>query len=250
MLIDLSSPLGTICVLDIETALDPISLSILSTRPKDMPTALQRITAASLLWACQEDDGWTIEGIETRLATDHFSDEHEEAILELVDTAIGRIVRASGTLISFNGLAHDIPVLRRRAGRHLRFDLANLLTRQPRHIDLMLGSTRADRSQWASLAHTAVGLGLPVGPLSRDETLLSFAAQKCEADVVTTFLVALFEISMRTASERPLLLGWAALADRIEFMGARGQHLANFARHDLADAGRRYRGLGRGSEPE
>lgn len=241
MLTDLSSPLGTICVLDIETALDPVAVSLVPGRPQNMPKALLRVTGASLLWAIEDRAGWTVEKIDTAVAIEEFTDEPEEEILELFDHAIGRIVKENGMLLSFNGLAHDLPIIRRRAARHLRFDLENVLTRQPRHLDLMLGSTRPDRSNWPNLIHSAVGLGLPHGVLQRNDRLVSFESQKSESDVVTTFLLFLVELSMRKASEEPLLLGWAALADRIEAMGARGRHLMHFARHDMAEAAQQYR---------
>lgn len=117
------------------------------------------------------------------------------------------------TLITFNGMSFDIPILRGRALVNHVFDqgIADLDRRQ--HIDV-----RHAFPGKGSLAMICDLLGLDV-----EERALS-RRQKCEADVVRTVLVWLHLEAGRTGREEVLQCGWKLLAAALD--SARHAHLA------------------------
>ena len=117
------------------------------------------------------------------------------------------------TIVTFNGMSFDIPILRGRALVNHVFDrgLADLERR--RHIDV-----RHAFPGKGSLAMISDLLGLDI-----DERTLS-RRRKCEADVVRTVLVWMHLEAARTGRQEVLLCGWKLLARTLD--GARYSHLS------------------------
>jgi len=232
----LRNGLGAICVLDIETAPDPHALALAGlkrSKQTDDAAALHRIEDVSMLRAYEAPDGtWS----EFRLSSYSAKTSTEIDVLEAIDEHLEELVHRGGALVTYNGLRHDLPVIRRRAARHLMMG-APWMTRDEifRHYDVMMMAPGGRLRRWSKLRDTAAGLGIPVAfqlP-TRGIGTATAGIRKSQVDVVATFLVMLYDVSMRRGSEVPIRSGWQALSRYIGAMGPHGDHLAQFTRHPL-----------------
>lgn len=232
-------------MLDLETAPDKSVYPYLRQPPAGLEFSLLAITSASLLHFHEEpENNWQVTSIAScRPAGD--PDAAEEAILEFVDQGLSRSQIDQLHVVTYSGGRFDLPLLKRRAARHLRFDLEAVLAPDTWNLDLMFTATRLRGAKWPKLEYAAAGLGIPAAyqlpSTVGARALVPKERWKGELDVVTTYLLLLYELGIRRRSELPVMLGWAALADRIDQMGGLGEHLQLFARHPLAAAGRRLR---------
>lgn len=231
------APLGTVCVLDLETAPDPLALAL--TRRKavnEMSGPLFRIVSASVLFASElAHDEWSSISIRSEHDFDA-SPGGEERVLEKIDSWLQDVVQCDGLLITYNGVRFDLPMIARRGARHLMFHLNGVMRDPPiRHHDLMFAGGRSVATKWHSLRHAAAGLGIPVHCQIEERGIgvANKAVRKGEADVVATFLLFLYELAMRRGSPAPVVTGWRALGDHIRQMGPHGEHLAQYRRHQL-----------------
>lgn len=150
-----SRPLGRICVLDIETAPDALSLAWAGNRGarSETPATLHAIQDASLLLANETENGiWS----DFQLISVTASESGEPELLANVDATLAGVVGSEGTLVSYNGAVHDLPMLRRRAARHLMFERPGISPDTPLpHIDLMRDLVPSSgRRDWARLRAT------------------------------------------------------------------------------------------------
>ena len=220
-------------VLDVETRLsdDAVLRVPRDRRPTIERVALQEIHAAATLVFEQGSDGifsgFALECVEL--------DQGGEAAL-LVGLA-GRVDGEHGrgtTLVTFNG-AHDMSVLRRRAGRHWLFDrfgCEEWRAMGEGHLDLMLVN-RYGGGRFASLVDVCAGFGFdawPPGPLLKRHGPPS-GGDKCVLDVVATAVLLFHELSYRDGSPMPLARGWTALAAALRPGLAERPHLAPVVRH-------------------
>jgi hypothetical protein len=231
------SAMGAICVLDLETAPDPMALSLAGLRKAERAhgaAALHQITDATVLHAREEEDGsWS--GFQLSSYTVRDSDEAE--LLRSLDLDLDRLRRQDGTIVTYNGVRHDLPVLRRRAARHLMFDGSWILPDDKiRHYDLMLMAPGGRSGSWSKLRDAAAGLGIPVAHQlpTRGLGTATAGVRKSQVDVLATFLVMLHDVALRRGSSEPLRRGWRSLAQYIGTMGPHGDHLAQYRRHPLA----------------
>ncbi len=229
-------PLGAICVLDIETAPDPFALSLAGLRHSDRANgaaALHQITDASVLHAREDEDGsWKA----FELSSFTIKDSSEDELLQSIDQHLHRLREQNGKIVTYNGVRHDLPVLRRRAARHLMFDGSWILPDDDiSHYDLMLMAPGGRSGSWSKLRDTAAGLGIPVAYQlpTRGIGTATAGVRKSQVDVVTTFLVLLHDVALRRGSGEPLRRGWRALSKYIKTMGPHGDHLAQYRRHPL-----------------
>ena len=135
----ISKPLGRVAVLDIETSYDPYALALLkrSAGRREAPAAIHRIFAASALFATERvSDVWEDLSIQSVSA---IQDEPagEERILTAIDGWLGRLDAAGGILVTYNGRRHDLPVIARRAARHLNFSATLMDAARRRHLDML-----------------------------------------------------------------------------------------------------------------
>lgn len=226
-----------VCVLDLETALDEAAAYCAGYKGGAIPPELQKIVTASLLVAHENADGsWT--GLDLRSFSS--SDCEFDVIMDLLDFAAS-LTADRGILITYNGTAHDLPVLKRRAARHWMFGLPGLVRLQTmQHTDLMLLQRRGRGASYPTLRDACAGLslGLPGSRGTRLKDHLS-SVGKCESDVVATYLLALYEIAMARGSPSPLRQGWEALECYLANVRPRRAHLDGFVGHPLLRASRR-----------
>lgn len=237
---DLASALGIIAVIDLETETDPAAIAMIDRPPKEPGKALLRIATASQLLARETEDGWVVDEITTSPGIhDDPGLDNEEDTLVALDATMRLLKSNNGRLITFNGARHDVPIIQRRAARHLRFDLKGILGPLPRHLDMMVAVTQPYRSNWPGLQGYAAGLGIPATyTLDPRQTKVGRKIAKGEVDVVITFLLLMYELAIRRGSALPVLQGWTALATFIEGKGAAGEHLKQYARHPLVATAR------------
>ena len=149
--------------------------------------------------------------------------------------AIGRVIepvhRDSGFLVTFNGTAHDLPVLRRRAAANWLFDEGLALWSDDpagRHIDLFRepgGSGTGGASLQDECA--ALMIGLHRGP-ARGRSLAGMALRKAQTDVVATFILLLHELSLQARSDTDLRSGVSHLAGHLRQDWPEEEHLSAF----------------------
>ena len=229
MTIRSSSQVEVFGVFDIETRPDPLALTLLRQREGSrVPAALHQVTAAAMLVGHEgAEGGWT----DLRLASLTEPEHSERSIILGVDEFLTELSDQAGTCVTFNGLTHDLPTLRRRAARHQLFDTPGIHPAEPiRHTDLMRRCTRGWRDDWPSLRAACAGLGIPVNHMLSEQRGPGVPApqRKCETDAVCTFLLMLYELSMARRDGTTLENGWNALA---KLLGTNRQpHLAQFAR--------------------
>lgn len=232
-------------VLDIETALDRDAVAQVGrTGPGVFPRSwLHRIVAASTLSyeVAEAHSAYARFELATILAMEAAE---EPGLLDWVDQRLATLA-PSGRLISFNGLAHDLPALQRRRLRHWRVGatpLGALAASATRHRDLLrlLGQTSGGR--WPSLRDICAALRIPCAPPphGRRSCTVDPVQVKCEIDVVATFILACFLEAQERQTLSPLARGWTALADFVLAELPARAYLAPFATTDAALLARQH----------
>lgn len=197
--------------------------------PTKIHAATHKITACCMLSAWENPDGsWT----DLNLTTVQEATMTEPEMLDVIDRFFVDIVEKAGTCVTFNGMSHDVPVIKRRAARHWLFDRRGITDiDQCHHEDLMRRMTRGWRDDWPSLAAACAGLGIPIDhhPIDKKDRT-SMTVLKCETDVYATFSLLLFELAIRRRQRSVLDQGWSALQAFTLRNRPRAQHLAQFGR--------------------
>lgn len=227
----------TLAIFDIETRLDPAAAAAAAYKGSGMPAALQSIATACILVATEQPDGrW--DDIRLRAFADPSS---EFDILMELDEAFSDLASRKALLATYNGRAHDLAVLRRRAARHWMFGLPGIeAATSMDHLDIMLRQRLGRHDGSASLRDACAALGISAfDPRTADKGPVPASVRKCQTDVVATFLLALYETAMDRGSPDPLVSGWSALSDHLSAMRPRLQHLEHFRDHALLRAARK-----------
>ncbi|UAJ10635.1 hypothetical protein [Polymorphobacter megasporae] len=237
---------GRFCVLDIETALAEEAIAIADRTRRDTfeRISLHSIVAVSTL-TFQRDEAGAFGGFELSSLQSASSDEAD--LLMRLDRVLTPVHDAGGGLLTFNGKAHDLPTIERRAARHWLFDILVLPgwsgRQSPRHLDLMLPDPDDRVGRWPSLADACAGFGLSTavvrGPSAR---VVGDASAKSQVDVVATFLLHLYAASRDDRSPGPLLAGWTALSGYLAGPKVRAPHLVPFAEHPHVAVAKRLSG--------
>jgi len=224
-------------VLDIETAPSDASI-VLAGRGSGDRSMLHEMTAASVLrfrrnGACGFDD--------FRMLSVGGSGEDEADMLRALRIGLDDAHGAGATLVTWNGIAHDLPTLRTRAARHWLFG-AFALPRwdaAPDHLDLMRDGPWAG-GRWSSLVDTCAALGVPalLEEQSGPRCTLSTPVRKCQLDVAVTALLLMYGVSEREADARPLMAGWVGLAGALSRHRRGATHLRGVVRHPFVRAAR------------
>lgn len=214
-------------VLDIETAPDPWPLAAVPAGSAERSSHSHVVTAVALLTATREGRAaWTVD----RLHSWHRPNgEHD--ILRALQRALATELGSGATLVTFNGVRHDLPTIRRRAAFHRMFGLKawDLLLTAP-HRDLMTDGISGPKAQWASLAQTCAGLGIPTDHAfaAAANATTDVARRKCETDVCATFVLLLYTLAMETGEPADLTGGWLALRKTIARDHDLRPHLTQF----------------------
>ena len=222
---EMISPLGPILVLDIESAPDPRSVAIAGRGSQISRSALHRLMAVSTLSATEGEDGsWT------DIAITSAAGPVELSLLTGVAEQVELLAAAGGTLVTYNGTRHDLPVLRRRAQANWAFGLEGIaaMADMP-HIDLINPVSGAMRTP-AALRDACAGLGITMNHLivPREADPLAATVRKGQCDVSATFLLLLHEVALARRNARPLIAGWRALSARLERSDLKAPHLEQF----------------------
>lgn len=228
-----------LAALDIETAPEPAAMDLLSGRghPNTRNIAVHAITAAAWLSLGEQEDGtWQVKRCRSWGAPD---DEFE--ILLALDRELFDLASLSGQLVTYNGLRHDLPVIRRRAARHWLFEMSGLFPKQAiDHRDVMrvAGLGIGD---WPKLREACAGIGLSCDPdddpIGHGQTLSS-RRRKAEVDVYGTMILRLFELATERRDIRTLTEGWSAIADWILRQRPLSPHLIQFSSSPDLEAAR------------
>lgn len=213
--VDPRLPLGPLVVLDLETRHDGTIAGLASSK-KAAATFAQGIEGFSALVAQETAVAhWAVHRLVTNVGPEH-----------LVLPAIDEILARSPTIVTYYGLVHDLPVLRRRIMRYRRYDLANGLraARLP-HIDLYAFPPSPAGSVHGSLQDRCAALGIDSRTYADGSDDLSHAARKSQTDVIATFILLLHELAAVRAHGPTWMGGMRALREAQGGMLARLPHL-------------------------
>lgn len=193
--------LGPVTVLDLETRFDPLLVG-LTTSTKSANVFAQRIVSCAILKACEPSIGtWEVDSL-----TSH--SDHEEDVLAAIDAALA----TPTTLVTYNGIRHDLPVIRRRIMRFRRFDLQYAAASRLDHLDLYECPTVPPGGVAGSLQDRCASLGIDSKTyLEADEDERPRAVLKGETDVVATFVLLLHELAALRGDGRVWASGMDAL---------------------------------------
>lgn len=223
---DLTGPLGPMLVLDLETTPDPAAVAIAGHENQIKRNALHRIAGFSAL-AVDETEPGKLGGF--RLLSG--ADGDELSLIKMMLGAVSLVNSAGGGVVTYNGLHHDLPVLRQRIKANWAFDLegASNLDSVP-HIDLMRFRPSNDHHPNWSLRDACAGLGIPLDHRAMPQTAhpLPVAVRKSQNDVVAALLLLLHEAALARGSASTLLTNWRSLSDFLGERSVRGPHLEAF----------------------
>lgn len=231
-----TKPFGHLAVLDIETEPDPFALSLAPRGGKGERVALHRLTGFSILTATETQDlDWS--GFE--LQTSSIADEYE--MLFELDEALTAAQERGTTLVTYNGVAHDLPTIRRRRITHWLFSLPGLAgLENMAHRDLMRDRIRGIGAAWPSLRDVCSAWGIPtdhllVHPAAEPR---SISYRKSQVDVIATFLVLAHDLSAQRQESRTVSRAWLALSEYLRRPEVRQPHLTQFVNHVLVERAR------------
>jgi hypothetical protein len=228
---------SVVCVLDLETRPDPQACGLLSTKKRaaaEWSIGLQEIVAASVFQIRRNgQSGWT----DPQLRSWSIEEMSERTILQGISGCLAQLSRQDGSLITFNGKHHDLPILRKRVLANWMFDAHGIQVwttgPQPTHIDLMSAPQTSSGVRRQSLRETVAGLyiGLPSGPNIDRQLGPGYPTYKSQVDVLATFLLLLHELAFAEGGIAPLETGWVAAADYLNRDWLSAKHLHAFTRN-------------------
>lgn len=233
-----------ICVLDLEVSPDPNAAILLNSRKpiRESSWAVSRIDVASVLVAERRGRKWTVEDLLTIVVSEgdvfHVAQlpTEEDLLQELVRHIRPRQSERSqdARLVTYNGEAFDLPIIRRRAMAHGLFDKPSLLTaRSLGSFDVMRNLAGGSGARHPKLKEAAAAFGIPATHQVQRGPRLHYdpRAAKCETDVCATFLLYAYELAAQCGDGEVITTLWRALADHIGYDRMVPGHLAQFARH-------------------
>ncbi|WP_279350629.1 ribonuclease H-like domain-containing protein [Erythrobacter litoralis] len=233
-----------ICVLDLEVSPDPSAAILLNSRKpiRESSWAVSRIDVATILVAERKGPKWSVDDLLTIVVSDveigHVAQlpTEEDLLRELVRhlRPLQPDRRRDAKLVTYNGEAFDLPILRRRAIAHGLFDKAGLLNaRSLGSFDVMRHLAGGRGARHPKLKEAAAALGIPATHQVERGPRLQYdpRAAKCETDVCATFLLYAYELAAACGDGSVIATLWRALADHIGYDRMVPGHLAQFARH-------------------
>lgn len=231
-------------VLDIETALDREAVERTG---RSGPSAfvrpwLHRVVVVTTLRFDVDTSACSFDAfsLDTVLALEPAE---EPALLDSVEARLGDL-GDDAMLVTFNGLAHDLPMLQRRRLHHWLFAWSRMQELQSRgaagHQDVMLALSDQGAQRWPTLVDACAGLAIPCNAAlrARGSARLDPFLVKGQTDVAATFLLHCLCGSAAAGSPALLVNGWTALADHLLAVAPTQPHLTQFATAPRALAAR------------
>lgn len=215
-------------VIDIETAPPRSSPFALPLGSLERTSLSHEITAIAILIAARQTDAaWRITTVQSWNSSQH----SEFEILLALNRRLAPLLVQGATLVTFNGIRHDVPAIRRRAAFHRMFELTTwraMLT--CRHRDLMVDGITGRQARWSSLKDTCHSLHIPCESdfPSAARATVEVTRRKCETDVCSTYVIFLYLLALETGDDRDLSKGWRALADYVHRVHPSRPHLVQF----------------------
>lgn len=196
-----------IIVLDIETGNDPAALAMLGEpRGRGERPAIQRIRSACVLIASSTHH----RPIELR----SYHEDGEDLILERLADDLDRGAEEGALLVTFEGRRHDLPTIRRRAGRHMLFQRAGLTHwcgGGGTHLDLARDVYPPNNA--GSLREAGFDIPLPEIGRQGDPPL---HVRKGQLDCIATYLLLLHEQALSRGDGSYLLTGWRMVGSLLD----------------------------------
>lgn len=230
------------CVIDVETVPDPDAVALAPTGASAGPSRrlLHRVVCATILSFSEdvEHGRLAVLGMRT-LSLERLE---EGVMLGRIDGLLPDPTDPSSTLVTFNGAASDMMILRQRAMRLWMFDMPRLrgwAERRENHRDMMYAF--GTRPPHPSLAEVSALIGTDLkGTRSSDPATRWIERgdwapieRRNRSDVCATFLAYAYWSAWRRGCELPVATAWTALAGHIGAMGDRGHDLREFHRHHM-----------------
>ena len=226
-------------IMDVGTVANSAAIGRLAVPPKAedgfLAWPLHQIAAVSIL-TVTEDRGGPL-----AFAISSFSRQNltESAIVASVE---GMLAAGSGTLVTFNGRAFDLPVLQMRAAAHgiitrsLRAVTSTRGLRSPLiHVDVLDSLCPAGTARKVSLADVCDSVAIPsksdastAAVTARCEDKYARIQQYCELDVISTWLLDLTLNCHENGDLHRLQAGWSALSSWISSQRDQLEHLSAF----------------------
>lgn len=217
-------------VLDIETVLDRDAVARAGrTGPAAfLRSWLHRVAAVSTLgfeWHANSAQFGAFT-LETALALEP---EQEVGIFSFVEERLAPL-DATDVLITFNGTAHDLPVLRNRRLAWWLFGPSRVAALVSLHHDVMHLFSQDGVQRWPGLVDMCAGMGIPCNAAlaGRGPSRLNPLLVKGQTDVCGTFLIYLMWQARQHAAPAILTNGWTTFADHLLQIGPTQPHLTQF----------------------
>lgn len=228
-----------VVVLDIETVLDREAIE---QAHRTGPAAflrswLHRVVSVSTLRFSRDEAGRCFDDFALRSLTAPSPGE-EPALLDFVETQLAPLGE-TGRLVTYNGTAHDLPVLLHRRWAAWQFSPSRVtyFSRQrDHHDDVMLQLSADGALRWPALIDVCAALGIPCHPLppSRQAQRIDPMQVKGQTDVCATYVLHCLQTAQAAGSTAPLARGWTALADYLLGQFPAVPHLTQFATTPMA----------------
>lgn len=217
-------------VLDLETSPDPV----IASRARDGAgpraaierTALHRLDAVAIL-RFDVGERAAVKGVSLQSLSSAATT--EAGMLAATADAISQVAGSGGPLVTFNGVAHDLPFLRHRLLATGRPELVGD-TRAPHHVDVM--AEWADGGRYPRLADLCAALDLPVWNPRYAAAGVEGREAKCRLDVCTTFVLFLMlRAAAAGLATRFVEEGWRAMSLAVLAGGVSDPNLLGLLRH-------------------
>lgn len=228
-------------VLDIETmpCFDAMAMTVRGSETPKRP-ALRRICSAAVVSGSERDGRFR----DVRADVFHLGGIDEPGILAGMDIVLPDPSDEASVLVSYNGTAHDMRVLRLRMAAGWNFSLERLGgwcgEAAGRHFDLMRDGFGGPGDRW-SLPDLCAGLGFPVreGLLARPVSTMAadgrwdVVSEHNLMDAVGTFLAYAAWRSIELRSDLPASTAWSQVGTMLDGTATVNPGRERLSRHRL-----------------
>jgi hypothetical protein len=216
--------------LDVEARSDEAARRLSGKAESGASFGPKKIIAASCLSRFAEASGTKWE-----LRNYHCAKMPEADLLSNVHAQVQRLAATGGVLITYNGVQHDLPLLRDRQSRWWQFEDAAILDyaegRHP-HLDL-LNARREGGRRPGSLAEACASLGICLlGPNTlQGKSLIPREVEKADLDVIGTAALFFYVVGSRGRRTDTTRDGLVSLGAFLRQVAPHSPHLRTLSRN-------------------